>query len=96
MSDSIFVDVVFAGFAFGAVITGYLVFRADSMVRASFWLLASFVSVGGVLVLLNARFLGFSLLLMMAGEMSVMAIFMVAFMMNPAGLNPMTLSLIHI
>ena len=87
MSDSILADVAFVAFALGAVTTGYLVFRADSMVRASFWLLASFVSVGGILVLLNARFLGFSLLLMMA----VMAIFMVAFMMNPAGLNPMTM-----
>jgi NADH-quinone oxidoreductase subunit J len=74
-----------------AVVTGWLVFRTDSMVRASFWLLASFVSVGGILVLLNARFLGFSVMLMMAGEMAVMAIFMVMLMMNPAGLNPMTM-----
>lgn len=81
------------GLALGAiaVVTGWLVFRTDSMVRASFWLLASFVSVGGILVLLNARFLGFSVMLMMAGEMAVMAIFMVMLMMNPAGLNPMTM-----
>ena len=81
------------GVALGAVavITGWLVFRTDSMVRASFWLLASCVSVGGILVLLNARFLGFSVMLMMAGEMAVMAIFMVMLMMNPAGLNPMTM-----
>lgn len=74
-----------------AVVTGWRVFRADSMVRASFWLLASFVSVGVILVMLNARFLGFSVMLMMAGEMAVMAIFMVMLMMNPAGLNPMTM-----
>jgi NADH-quinone oxidoreductase subunit J len=79
----------FAVFAVGAVVTGYLVFRTDSMIRASFWLLASFVNVGVLLLLLNARFLGLSVLLMMAGEMSVMAVFMVMFMMNPAGLNPM-------
>ena len=72
-----------------SVVAGYLVFRTDSMVRATYWLLASFVSVGVILITLNARFLGLSLLLMMAGEMSVMVIFMVAFMMNPAGLNPM-------
>ena len=79
------------GLALGAVavVTGWLVFRTDSMVRASFWLLASFASVGGILVLLNARFLGFYVMLMMAGEMAVMAIFMVMLMMNPAGLNPM-------
>ena len=73
----------------GSVVAGYLVFRTDSMVRATYWLLASFVAVGVILLLLGARFLGLSLLLMMAGEMSVMVIFMVAFMMNPAGLNPM-------
>ena len=71
------------------VVAGYLVFRTDSMVRATYWLLASFVAVALILLILGARFLGLSLLLMMAGEMSVMVIFMVAFMMNPAGLNPM-------
>jgi NADH:ubiquinone oxidoreductase subunit 6 (subunit J) len=91
MSDAILVDVVFVALALGTVVMAYLVFRTDSMVRASFWLLGSFVAVGAILVLLNARFLGFSVMLMMAGEMSIMAIFMVAFMMNPAGLNPMTM-----
>ena len=85
------VDVSFVVFGAAAVVTGYLVFRTDSMVRASFWLLASFVNVGLILVMLNARFIGFSVVLMMAGEMSVMAIFMVMLMMNPAGLNPMTM-----
>ena len=85
------VDAAFVVFGSAAVITGYLVFRTDSMVRASFWLLASFVNVGLILVMLNARFIGFSVVLMMAGEMSVMAIFMVMLMMNPAGLNPMTM-----
>lgn len=85
------VDAAFAVFGSAAVITGYLVFRTDSMVRASFWLLASFANVGLILVMLNARFIGFSVVLMMAGEMSVMAIFMVMLMMNPAGLNPMTM-----
>ena len=91
MNSSWVVDLAFAVFAVFAVVTGYLVFRTDSMVRASFWLLASFVNVGFILLLLNARFLGFSVILMMAGEMSVMAIFMVMLMMNPAGLNPMTM-----
>lgn len=85
------VDLEFWVFGAMAVASAYLVFRVDSMVRAAFWLLGSFVGVGGVLVLLQARFLGLVLILMMAGEMTIMAVFMVMFMMNPAGLNPMTM-----
>lgn len=83
------VDLVFWVFAIGSVTTGYHVFRTPSMVRAAFYLLASFAAVGGVLILLGAEFLGTVLILMMAGEMLIMAIVMVMFMMNPAGLNPM-------
>jgi len=85
------VDALFWTFAAAGVISAYLVFRVDSMVRAAFWLLGSFLAVGAILILLEARFLGLVLLLMMAGEMSIMAVFMVMFMMNPAGLNPMTM-----
>lgn len=84
-------DVVFWTMAVAAVVTAWRVFRADSMVRAAYWLMASFIAVGVVLVLLGAEFLGLVLLLMMAGEMTIMAVFMVMFMMNPAGLNPMTM-----
>ncbi|HEY4685069.1 MAG TPA: NADH-quinone oxidoreductase subunit J [Dehalococcoidia bacterium] len=89
MSDSLLVDAMFWLFAAGSVVTGYRVFRTDSMVRAAFFLLASFAAVGGILVLLGAEFLGMVLILMMAGEMLIMAIVMVMYMMNPAGLNPM-------
>ena len=89
MSEGLLVDVLFWVFAVGSVVTGYRVFRTDSMVRAAFYLLASFAAVGGILVLLGAEFLDMALILMMAGEMLVMAIVMVMFMMNPAGLNPM-------
>lgn len=89
MTRTLLVDVVFWLFAGGSVVTGWLVFRTDSMVRAAYWLLASFAGVGGILVLLGAEFLGLVLILMMAGEMTVMAFIMVMFMMNPAGLNPM-------
>jgi len=85
------VDAAFWLFAIGSVVAGFRVFRTDSMVRAAFYLLASFAGVGGILVLLGAEFLGMVLILMMAGEMLVMAIVMVMFMMNPAGLNPMTM-----
>lgn len=89
--NAFLVDLAFWVFAVGAVWTGYRVFRTDSMVRAAYWLLVSFAGVGAVMVLLNARFLGLVLVLMMAGEMTIMAVFMVMFMMNPAGLNPMAM-----
>jgi NADH-quinone oxidoreductase subunit J len=85
------VDVLFWLLAVGSLLTAWLVFRTDSMVRAAYWLLASFAAVGGILVLLGAEFLGLVVILMMAGEMTVMAFVMVMFMMNPAGLNPMTM-----
>ena len=74
-----------------AVWTGWRVFRTDSMVRASFLLLASFLCVAAIVLLLAASYLGFALVFMMAVEMTVMALFMVMFMMNPAGLNPMNM-----
>ena len=91
MSTSVTVDIAFWLFSAASVIAAWLVFRTDSMVRAAYWLLASFAGVGAVMVLLHARFLGLVLVLMMAGEMTIMAVFMVMFMMNPAGLNPMTM-----
>lgn len=91
MTPGPLVDLAFYGFAAAAIVTAYRVFQTDSMVRAAFYLLASFAGVGGILVLLGAEFLGTVVILMMAGEMLVMAIVMVMFMMNPAGLNPMTM-----
>ncbi len=88
---SLIADALFWLFSTAAIVSGWLVFRTDSMVRAAYWLMASFVAVGGILILANAQFLGLILILMMAGEMTIMAIFMVMFMMNPAGLNPMTM-----
>lgn len=89
MSGSWIVQAIFWALAVSGVVSGWLVFRTDSMVRAAYWLMASFVAVGGILAMLNAQFLGLVLILMMAGEMTIMAIFMVMYMMNPAGLNPM-------
>lgn len=91
MIDPFVIDGAFFVFAGLAIVSGYRVFRTDSMVRAAFYLLASFAAVGGIMVLLGAEFLGMVLILMMAGEMLVMAIVMVMFMMNPAGLNPMVM-----
>lgn len=83
------IDVAFWVFGVAAVWFGWRVFRTDSMVRASFALLASFMNAGAIMLLLLGEYLGVALFFMMAVEMTVMAIFMVAFMMNPAGLNPM-------
>ena len=89
MLSTIIVNVLTWITAAAAIVTAWRVFRTDSMVRAAYWLMASFVAVAVVLVLIGAEFLGLVLVLMMAGEMTIMAVFMVMFMMNPAGLNPM-------
>ncbi|GAA3856790.1 NADH-quinone oxidoreductase subunit J family protein [Amycolatopsis tucumanensis] len=77
--------------AVGSVATGVAVFRVDSMARATFALLASFVFAAGTVLLLNLAYLGVLVVLMMIMEMVVMAIFMIMYMMNPAGLMPMTM-----
>lgn len=82
-------DLAFYVFSAIAVYFGWRVFVTDSMVRASFALLISFLAVGAIMLLLAAEYLGVALFFMMAVEMTVMALFMVMFMMNPAGLNPM-------
>ena len=74
-----------------AVVTGTLVFRVDSMARATLLLLVSFLSVAGTMLLLDLDYLGALTVLMMTVEMAVMLVFMVMFMMNPAGLMPMTM-----
>jgi NADH:ubiquinone oxidoreductase subunit 6 (subunit J) len=61
------------------------------MARATFALLASFLAVTGILVAFDLPYLAFVTALMMTIEMAVMAVFMVMFMMNPAGLMPMTM-----
>ena len=83
--------VLFWIMALSAVVSAWRVFRTDSMVRAAYWLMASFAAIAVILVLLRAEFLGLVLLIMLAAEMTIMAVFMVMFMMNPAGLNPMTM-----
>lgn len=68
-----------------AVVAGALVFVVDSMARATYALLASFVAVGLLLVGVGLDYLGPITILMMAMEMAVMALFMIMFMgMNPA------------
>ena len=74
-----------------AVVMGVLVFVVSSMARATFALLASFLAVAGIMLLLDLPYLALVTALMMTMEMAVMAVFMLMFMMNPAGLMPMTM-----
>lgn len=74
-----------------AVVSGVWVFRYDSMARATFALLTSLLCVAGELILLGLDYLGVVIVLMMTIEMAIMAVFMIAYMMNPAGLMPMTM-----
>ena len=73
-------DIAFWIFAAIAVVSGWRVFCTDSMVRASFLLMLSFIAVGLIMVLLNAPYLGIATVFMMAVEM-MQALMMVAQMM---------------
>ncbi|MEU5991916.1 NADH-quinone oxidoreductase subunit J [Spirillospora sp. NPDC047418] len=77
--------------AVAAVGFGVAVFVVDSMARATFALLASFLCVGVELLLLDLDYLGVLVILMMIMEMLIMAVFMIMYMMNPGGLMPMTM-----
>ena len=85
------VGLIVVGLGLVAVAAGVAVFVVDSMARATFALLLSFLAVAGVLVALDLVYLGVVTALMMTMEMAVMAVFMIMFMMNPAGLMPMTM-----
>lgn len=82
---------VFVVLALVAVASGAAVFLVDSMARATFLLAVSFLAVAGVLLQLDLGYLGLAVALMMTMEMAVMAVFMIAFMMNPGGLMPMSM-----
>lgn len=74
-----------------AVLAGAAVFYVDSMARATYALLVSFVAVAASLVLLGSTYVGFLTVVMMTVEMAIMAVFMLMYMMNPAGLMPMSM-----
>jgi NADH:ubiquinone oxidoreductase subunit 6 (subunit J) len=75
-----------------AAASGFMVFRFGSMARATIALLVSFLASGGLLILLGLSYLGVVVILMMVMEMIIMAVFMIAYMMNPAGLMPMAMT----
>lgn len=75
-----------------AVVAGALVFRVDSMARATYALALSFVAVGVAVLTMRQDFVGIIVILMMVMEMAIMAVFMVSYMgMNPA-LMPMDMT----
>lgn len=83
--------VLFGVLAVLALVTGFLVFRFNSMARVTFALLASLCCVGGEVALLGLPYLGVVIVLMMIMEMVIMAVFMIAYMMNPGGLVSMSM-----
>lgn len=81
-----------AVFGLAAVWFGVMVFRTHSMVRSALALLFSQTAVGAMFLTMQAEFLGVLQIMMMATEMSVMAIFMVMFMMDPGGMGKMDMT----
>ncbi|NOX41019.1 MAG: NADH-quinone oxidoreductase subunit J [Alphaproteobacteria bacterium] len=81
-----------AFFGIAAVWFGVVVFRTHSMVRSALALLFSQTAIGAMFLVMQAEFLGVLQIMMMATEMSVMAIFMVMFMMDPGGMGAMDMT----
>ena len=79
-------------FGLAAVWFGIVVFRTHSMVRSAMALLFSQTAVGAMFLVMQTEFLGVLQLMMMATEMSIMALFMVMFMMDPGGMGAMDMS----
>ncbi len=86
MSLQVFFLLAFGG---AAVWFGIVVFLTHSMVRSALALLFSQTAIGAMFLVMQAEFLGVLQIMMMATEMSIMAIFMVMFMMDPGGLGEM-------
>ncbi len=81
-----------AFFGIAAIWFGVVVFRTHSMVRSAIALLFSQTAIGAMFLVMQAEFLGVLQIMMMATEMSVMAIFMVMFMMDPGGMGKMDMT----
>jgi len=79
-------------FGLAAVWFGIVVFRTYSMMRSAIALLFSQTALGAMFLSMEAEFLGVLQIMMMATEMSIMAIFMVMFMMDPGGLGKMEMT----
>ncbi len=84
---------VFVGlFGIAAIWFGVVVFTTSSMVRSALALLFSQAAMGAMFLAMQTEFLGVLQIMMMATEMSIMAIFMVMYMMDPGGLGGMDMT----
>ena len=84
---------IFIGFfGLAAIWFGVVVFRTFSMVRSAIALLFSQTALGAMFLTMEVEFLGVLQIMMMATEMSIMAIFMVMFMMDPGGMGEMDMT----
>ena len=81
-----------AVFGLAAIGFGVAVFTTASMVRSALALLFSQAALGAMFLAMQTEFLGVLQIMMMATEMSIMAIFMVMFMMDPGGLGGMDMT----
>lgn len=79
-------------FGIAAIWFGWRVFMTSSMVRSALSLLASMTAIGAIFFALRAEFLAVLQVMMMATEMSIMAIFMMMYMMDPGGMGEMDMS----
>lgn len=79
-------------FGLAAIWFGVVVFRTHSMVRSALALLFSQTAIGAMFLVMQAEFLGVLQIMMMATEMSIMALFMVMFMMDPGGMGAMEMT----
>lgn len=86
-------SILFLGFfGLASIWFGLRVFMTRSMVRSAYSLLGSMASLGAMFLVMKAQFLGVLQLMMMATEMSVMAVFMMMFMMDPGGMGKMEMT----
>lgn len=79
-------------FGLTAIWFAWRVFMTKSMIRSALSLLASMVAIGIMFFVMKAEFLGVLHIMMMATEMTIMAIFMMMFMMDPGGMGNMDMS----
>lgn len=79
-------------FGLTAIWFAWRVFMTKSMIRSALSLLASMVAIGIMFLVMHAEFLGVLHIMMMATEMTIMAIFMMMFMMDPGGMGNMDMS----
>lgn len=90
MNETRLIFLIFFGLV--AIWFGWRVFMTSSMVRSALSLLASMAAIGAMFFAMEAEFLGVLQIMMMATEMSIMAIFMMMYMMDPGGLMGMDMS----